>query len=104
MAFSTSSHQNRWSHYFRVHCQRRGIADKQSAKIYKDAISAVKDIKSGQTLLVGGFGLCGIPENLIAALLARKIDLTQLTVVSNDAGVDDFGLGLLLKNHQACLS
>merc|ERR1712226_1597976 len=62
------------------------------------ADEAVKDIPSGSKLLVGGFGLCGIPENLIGALLRSKVD--KLTVVSNNAGVDDFGLGLLLKQQQ----
>jgi 3-oxoacid CoA-transferase len=51
-------------------------------------------------LLVGGFGLCGIPENLIHALNQRGNDCKDLTVVSNNAGVDDFGLGLLLKTKQ----
>uniref|UniRef100_A0A6P7GZR2 Succinyl-CoA:3-ketoacid-coenzyme A transferase n=1 Tax=Diabrotica virgifera virgifera TaxID=50390 RepID=A0A6P7GZR2_DIAVI len=59
---------------------------------------AVKDIKSGSKLLVGGFGLCGIPENLIAALLQHEAK--DLTVVSNNAGVDKFGLGLLLKQKK----
>lgn len=62
------------------------------------ADEAVADIKSGSKLLVGGFGLCGIPENLIAALL--KTHVTDLTVVSNNAGVDTFGLGLLLQQKQ----
>jgi 3-oxoacid CoA-transferase subunit A len=68
-------------------------------QVYADATQAVADIKSGSTLLVGGFGLCGIPENAIAALAARK-EVTGLTVVSNNCGVDDFGLGLLLRNRQ----
>ena len=58
----------------------------------------MKDIPSGATLAVGGFGLCGIPENLIAALL--KSGVKDLTCFSNNAGVDDFGLGLLLANKQ----
>ncbi|KAJ9579818.1 hypothetical protein L9F63_004524 [Diploptera punctata] len=62
------------------------------------ASEAVQDIPDGATLLVGGFGLCGIPENLIAALL--KTQVKQLTAVSNNAGVDDFGLGLLLKERR----
>ena len=65
---------------------------------FSNADEAIKDIPSGSTLLVGGFGLCGIPENLIAALLQSKVD--NLTVVSNNAGVDDFGLGMLLKQKQ----
>jgi len=67
-------------------------------KIVSSADEAVKDIPSGATLAVGGFGLCGIPENLIAALL--KSGVKDLTCFSNNAGVDDFGLGLLLTNKQ----
>ena len=67
-------------------------------KIFFSAEEAIKDIKDGNTLLVGGFGLCGIPENLINAL---KIKGTKdLTIVSNNCGVDDFGLGILLRNKQ----
>jgi len=60
---------------------------------------AVRDIRPGSKLLVGGFGLCGIPEHLISGLLSRP-EVRDLTVVSNNAGVDDFGLGLLLKQKQ----
>src|SRR5690606_30634619 len=67
-------------------------------KVYRDAREALFDIKSGQTLLVGGFGLCGIPENCINTLTG--LDLKGLTCVSNNAGADDFGLGLLLQNRQ----
>ncbi|XP_055324160.1 succinyl-CoA:3-ketoacid coenzyme A transferase 1, mitochondrial isoform X1 [Sitodiplosis mosellana] len=67
-------------------------------KIFGSAEDAVMDIPDGSKLLVGGFGLCGIPENLIGAML--KQGAKDLTVVSNNAGVDNFGLGLLLKNHQ----
>jgi 3-oxoacid CoA-transferase A subunit len=63
-----------------------------------DALEAVKDIPDGAHLAVGGFGLCGIPEQLIAALVQRGV--RQLTCYSNNAGVDDFGLGLLLQQHQ----
>ncbi|MCZ8515615.1 CoA transferase subunit A [Paenibacillus filicis] len=59
---------------------------------------AVQDIGDGASLVVGGFGLCGIPEHLIAAL--RKRGTRQLTVISNNCGVDDWGLGLLLANKQ----
>ena len=59
------------------------------------AAEAVRDIPSGATLVVGGFGLCGIPENLIGALAER--DVTSLTCVSNNCGVDDWGLGILLR-------
>jgi len=69
-----------------------------SAQFLDTADEAVADIKPGSKLLVGGFGLCGIPENLIGALL--KTDVKDLTVVSNNAGVDSFGLGLLLKQKQ----
>jgi len=67
-------------------------------KLRESAEAAVADIPDGATLLVGGFGLCGIPENLIAALLERGV--RDLTVVSNNCGVDDFGLGLLLRSRQ----
>ncbi|MGY5351870.1 CoA transferase subunit A [Wenyingzhuangia sp. IMCC45533] len=59
---------------------------------------ALKGITNGKTLLLGGFGLCGIPENAIAELVRLKVQ--QLTCVSNNAGVDNFGLGLLLQNKQ----
>lgn len=75
------------------------IQDKpQFVEIYNSAEEAVKDIKSNSTLLVGGFGLCGIPENLITAL--SKTSTKDLTVVSNNAGIDNFGLGILLRNKQ----
>ncbi|MBN9381616.1 MAG: CoA transferase subunit A [Chitinophagaceae bacterium] len=67
-------------------------------KIVASADEAIKDIKDGATVMLGGFGLCGIPENCIAAL-ARK-GIKDLTCISNNAGVDDFGLGLLLKTRQ----
>ena len=67
-------------------------------KVYGSARDAVADIPSGATLMAGGFGLCGIPEHLIAAL--REAGPTDLTVISNNAGVDDFGLGLLLQTRQ----
>lgn len=68
-------------------------------KIYPDAASALKGLLvNDMTVLAGGFGLCGIPENLIAAL--RDSGVTGLTVISNNAGVDDFGLGLLLHTKQ----
>lgn len=56
------------------------------------------DIKDGATIMLGGFGLCGIPENSIAALYEKNVQ--QLTCISNNAGVDDFGLGILLKRKQ----
>lgn len=68
-------------------------------KIVANATEALKDVPPCSTLLVGGFGLCGIPEHCIAEL-ARKKEVTDLTCVSNNAGVEDFGLGLLLQNRQ----
>jgi 3-oxoacid CoA-transferase/3-oxoacid CoA-transferase subunit A len=68
------------------------------SKLFASADEAVADIPDGAVLLAGGFGLCGIPENLIAALVRRGTG--QLTVVSNNCGVDDFGLGLLLATRQ----
>ncbi|KAG6446432.1 succinyl-CoA:3-ketoacid coenzyme A transferase 1, mitochondrial [Manduca sexta] len=70
----------------------------QRSKIYENANDAIKDISDGSKLLVGGFGLCGIPENLIQALNSKRV--AGLTVVSNNAGIDDFGLGILLKSKQ----
>jgi 3-oxoacid CoA-transferase/3-oxoacid CoA-transferase subunit A len=67
-------------------------------KVQKDAAAAIADIADGATVMVGGFGLCGIPENLIAALRARGT--RNLTVISNNCGIDDFGLGILLANRQ----
>ncbi len=70
----------------------------QHSKIFPSAQAALAGVKDGMTILVGGFGLCGIPENLIAAL--RDSGAKGLTCVSNNAGVDDFGLGLLLHTRQ----
>jgi 3-oxoacid CoA-transferase A subunit len=67
-------------------------------KLYKNAEDALFDIADKSTIMLGGFGLCGIPENLIAALVKKGIK--DLTCISNNAGVDDFGIGLLLKNRQ----
>lgn len=67
-------------------------------KVVLTADEAVGDVQDGMTLVVGGFGLCGIPENLIAALVRRGV--RDLTCVSNNAGVDDWGLGLLLQTRQ----
>ncbi len=67
-------------------------------KVVANADAAVSDIPDGATLMLGGFGLCGIPENCIAALLRRGIK--NLTCISNNAGVDDFGIGLMLKKRQ----
>jgi len=67
-------------------------------KVYEDAAQAVSDIQDGAVIMLGGFGLCGIPENCIAALV--KLKPTNLTCISNNAGVDDFGIGLMLKQKQ----
>lgn len=67
-------------------------------KEVKSAVDACQGIKSGMTLMLGGFGLCGIPENCISALVDMKVN--DLTCISNNAGVDDFGLGLLLQQRQ----
>jgi 3-oxoacid CoA-transferase subunit A len=67
-------------------------------KVYQSALDACRDIPDGATILAGGFGLCGIPENCIAAL--RELGQKDLVVVSNNCGVDDFGLGILLRNKQ----
>ena len=67
-------------------------------KVVASADDAVHDIRDGALLVVGGFGLCGIPENLINSLVRRGV--RDLTCVSNNAGVDDWGLGLLLKTKQ----
>jgi 3-oxoacid CoA-transferase subunit A len=67
-------------------------------KVVSGAEEACADIKDGMTLMVGGFGLCGIPENSISQLV--KMGVKNLTCISNNAGVDDFGLGLLLQGKQ----
>lgn len=67
-------------------------------KVYQNATDAVIDIKDGAVLMLGGFGLCGIPENCITALVASGIK--NLTCISNNAGVDDFGIGLMLQQKQ----
>src|SRR5580698_7157606 len=69
------------------------------SKVHPDAVSALDGLlKDGITIAAGGFGLCGIPENLIAALV--KSGVKGLTIIGNNAGVDDFGMGLLLKTRQ----
>ena len=67
-------------------------------KVVADATEAVHDIQDGAVLMLGGFGLCGIPENCITALVKKGIK--ALTCISNNAGVDDFGIGLMLKQKQ----
>src|SRR5215210_883583 len=67
-------------------------------KVVANADEAIRDITDGATIMLGGFGLCGIPENCIAALV--RTGIKDLTCISNNAGVDEFGLGLLLKTRQ----
>ncbi len=67
-------------------------------KVVSNAEDAIKDIQDGAVILLGGFGLCGIPENCISALV--KSGVKDLTCVSNNAGVDDFGIGLMLQKKQ----
>jgi len=67
-------------------------------KVKKDAWEAIADIENNTTIMLGGFGLCGIPENCIAALVKKGV--TGLTCISNNAGVDDFGIGLMLQQKQ----
>ena len=67
-------------------------------KKVKNVQEALADVKSKMTFMLGGFGLCGIPENAISELV--RLDVREVTCISNNAGVDDFGLGLLLQNKQ----
>lgn len=67
-------------------------------KVVANATQAIMDIEDGAVLMLGGFGLCGIPENCITALVNKKV--MNLTCISNNAGVDDFGIGLMLKQKQ----
>lgn len=67
-------------------------------KVFDNALAALHDVNDGATIMLGGFGLCGIPENSIQVLAQKGIK--ELTCISNNAGVDDFGLGLLLKTKQ----
>lgn len=67
-------------------------------KIYQNADLATADIQDGQTIMLGGFGLCGIPENSISSLVKKGVK--ELTCISNNAGVDDFGIGLMLQERQ----
>ncbi|MCS6904689.1 MAG: CoA transferase subunit A [Bacteroidia bacterium] len=67
-------------------------------KVVKDADEAIHDIHDGAVIMLGGFGLCGIPENCIAALIRKGVK--NLTCISNNAGVDDFGIGLMLRRRQ----
>jgi 3-oxoacid CoA-transferase subunit A len=67
-------------------------------KVLANAEEAIRDVKDGAVIMLGGFGLCGIPENSIAALVKKGVK--NLTCISNNAGVDDFGIGLMLKTRQ----
>ena len=67
-------------------------------KTVQNAVEAIKDIEDGMTIMLGGFGLCGIPENTINALVEKGVK--ELTCISNNAGVDDFGIGLMLQKRQ----
>ena len=67
-------------------------------KVVKNAVEAIKGLEDNMTLMLGGFGLCGIPEKTIQAL--HDAGIKGLTCISNNAGVDDFGLGVLLERHQ----
>jgi 3-oxoacid CoA-transferase subunit A len=67
-------------------------------KTVRDADEAVRDVRDGATLLIGGFGVCGVPENTIAALVRSGVK--DLVCISNNAGIDDFGIGLLLQRRQ----
>lgn len=67
-------------------------------KVVANASEAIKDIEDGAVIMLGGFGLCGIPENSITALVNKGVK--NLTCISNNAGVDDFGIGLMLKTRQ----
>src|SRR5207253_3978413 len=84
----------------RARSTERRIGARTSAmdKVLPDADAAVALVPDGATIMMGGFGLCGIPENLIKALHARGAK--ELTVISNNPGVDDFGVGILLRSHQ----
>ncbi|XP_054159393.1 succinyl-CoA:3-ketoacid coenzyme A transferase 1, mitochondrial-like [Oppia nitens] len=79
-------------------CRQLSLSLSRNAKLCTDVFEAIKDIKDGSRIFVGGFGLCGVPENCIAALV--KSGVKDLTLVSNNAGVEDFGLGLLLRTKQ----
>src|SRR5580704_253463 len=67
-------------------------------KVVNGADDAIRDVEDGMTLMLGGFGMCGLPENCIAALVKKGVK--DLTCISNNAGVDDFGIGLMLRQRQ----
>jgi 3-oxoacid CoA-transferase subunit A len=76
----------------------RLVAGRIMNKVVENALKAIEDIQDGASIMMGGFGLCGIPENLVRALHLKGT--RNLTVISNNAGVDDFGIGILLKAQQ----
>ncbi|KAG8227254.1 hypothetical protein J437_LFUL003985 [Ladona fulva] len=84
--------------FFNTPSANFSLSSAKNAQFYPNAVEAIRDMPNGAKVLVGGFGLCGIPENLISAML--ELGQKDLTVVSNNAGVDNFGLGLLLKQKQ----
>ena len=92
-------HSSKCQGFPKIHGRTFSVTSRNFVKIYKDAAEAVDDIKSDSTILCGGFGLCGIPEHLFQAL-SNKSSVKNLTVVSNNAGVADFGVGLLLRQNQ----
>uniref|UniRef100_A0A8C1ZTN2 Succinyl-CoA:3-ketoacid-coenzyme A transferase n=1 Tax=Cyprinus carpio TaxID=7962 RepID=A0A8C1ZTN2_CYPCA len=96
--FSSKSLSLKQTAIFTSLCSHFSTSQSWSACFYLDPTEAVRDIPNGSMLLVGGFGLCGIPENLISGLL--KTGIKDITAVSNNAGVDNFGLGMLLKTKQ----
>src|SRR5919202_5715820 len=89
MACSRSAFKGRTSYLIEYRPMNKALASAE------EAVAAIPD---GATIMMGGFGLCGIPENLIAALRARGTK--DLTVISNNAGIDDFGIGVLLRARQ----
>lgn len=86
-------------HHLPQHTRLLRTTSTNLIQIYSNAQEAIHDVKSNSTILCGGFGLCGIPENLFQALSEKK-SINNLTVVSNNAGVNDFGIGLLLRQNQ----
>jgi 3-oxoacid CoA-transferase subunit A len=74
------------------------VSNDKINKVVKNAEEAIQDINNGMTIMLGGFGLCGIPENCINALVKKGVN--GLTCISNNAGVDDFGIGLMLQKRQ----
>src|SRR5688572_27919731 len=83
---------------FNLRLMANSVIGQAMDKVVESAARAIHDIADGMTILAGGFGLCGIPELCIAALVERGVK--NLTFVSNNCGVDEFGLGLLLRNKQ----